>query len=241
MLAKIGIFIWTIAQVKCRSDYSPSWTKQTSGQADPSVYRFLNWLWPCQLRHSDQPWIKWAAWEGESFQWFGQHVQSRLMHAGQLEYISQAVYLFSIGAVKVSILFMYLRAFTGSQENLRFKYTVWVLISLITSAHLVAFFGWVFSQLPPTCHWTYYPNPGEWEKHCYVTVIDDPLASYSLFLNVFTVVMDIIILTLPIRPVWRLQLAKRQKISILLILFAGVMYELAQPRSNDKPSSWQSD
>lgn len=132
---------------------------------------------------------------------------------------------------------MYLRAFTGSK---RFKYTVWVLIFLISGAHIVAFLGWNFSTIPVWCHWTYFESSTEYGERCHHPALDYVLVPYTLFLNIFTVVMDLVILYLPCRPVWRLQLAKRQKISILAILFAGVVYELAQPRSNDKPSSLQS-
>lgn len=156
--------------------------------------------------------------------------------------MSQDAYLFSIGCVKVSILLMYLRAFTGNKSNRTFKYTVWVLIFLISSAHLIAFLGWTFSVMPVWCHWTYFATTEE-EAQCWHPKFNYVNVPYSLFLNTFTVVVDLIILYLPCRPVWRLQLPKRQRISILAILFAGVMYEPAHPQSNDswKPSSLPSD
>lgn len=160
------------------------------------------------------------------------------MIAGQFDFIGQDAYLFSIGCVKVSILLMYLRTFTGNKP---FKYTVWVLISLVIGVHSVAFLGWTFSTYPIWCHWTYWPTDEEYAARCHHPAIEKINVPYSLFLNTFTVVMDLIILYLPCRPVWRLQLAKRQRISILVILFAGVVYELAHPPSNDKPSSLQSD
>ena len=119
---------------------------------------------------------------------------------------------------------MYLRAFTG---NKTFKRTIWVLIFLITSAHLVAFFGWTFSTFPVKCHWTFYPTDAEFDTRCHHPPMAAKLPPYNLFLLVFTVVMDCVILYLPCRPVWRLQLPKRQRLSILAILFAGVLYELA--------------
>lgn len=148
--------------------------------------------------------------------------------------MGQDAYLFSIASVKVSILLMYLRVFTASKT---FKVTVWVLIFLITGAHIVGFLGWSFSTIPVWCHWTYYPTDEEYAARCHHPALNHVLVPYTLFLNVFTVAVDLVILYLPCRPVWRLQLAKRQRISILLILFAGVMYELAHPRSNDKPSA----
>ncbi|MCJ1424962.1 hypothetical protein MMC29_002850 [Sticta canariensis] len=143
---------------------------------------------------------------------------------GKLQFMAQAAYLFSIGTVKVSILFMYLRAFTG---NKTFKYTCWVLICLITAAHMVAFLGWVFSIIPVSCHWTYYPTDEEYARRCNSTSLGNILVHYSLFLNIFTVILDLVILYLPCKPVWRLQLAKRQRISILIILFAGVIVTVA--------------
>lgn len=119
---------------------------------------------------------------------------------------------------------MYLRAFTG---NKRSKHTIWVLMFLIIGAHLVAFFGWTFSTFPDKCHWTFYPTDEEFAARCHHPPIALKLPDYNIFLLIFTVIMDLIILYLPCRPVWRLQLAKRQRISILAILFAGVMYELS--------------
>ena len=148
--------------------------------------------------------------------------------------MGQDAYLFSIGSVKVSILLMYLRVFTASKT---FKYTCWVLIFLISGAHIVAFLGWNFSTIPVWCHWTYYPTDEEYAARCHHPALNDVLVPYTLFLNIFTVVVDLLILYLPCRPVWRLQLPKRQRISILVILFTGVMYELTHPRSNDSPSA----
>lgn len=107
----------------------------------------------------------------------------------------------------------------------------------------MGFLGWTFSTIPPTCHWTYYPNETDeqYAARCRHPSLDLVLIPYTLFLNVFTVAVDLVILSLPVRPVWQLNLAKRQKISVLVIFFAGGMYELAHPQGNDKGSSLQSD
>lgn len=148
--------------------------------------------------------------------------------------MAQDSYLFSIGCVKVSILLMYLRVFTSNKP---FKWTVRGLIAVIIGAHLIGFLGWSFSIIPVWCHWTYYPTDAEYAANCHHPNFSKYNVPYTLFLNVFTVAVDLIILYLPCRPVWKLQLAKRQRISILLILFAGVMYELHHPRSNEIPST----
>lgn len=160
------------------------------------------------------------------------------MLAVQFDFIGQDVYLFSIGCVKVSILLMYLRTFTGNKS---FKWTVRGLICLIICVHTVAFLGWTLSIIPVWCHWTYWPSSTQYGETCHHPAIQKINVPYSLFLNSFTVVMDLVIIYLPIRPVWQLQLAKRQRISILVIMSAGVMYELGHPGSNDKPSSLPSD
>lgn len=108
-----------------------------------------------------------------------------------------------------------------------------MLIVLISGAHVVAVIGWLFSTIPVNCHWTYFPTGAEFEARCTRLKLGAILVPYSLFLNAFTVAVDVMVFYLSCRPVWRLQLAKRQKISILIILFAGVMYELAHPQSND--------
>lgn len=140
--------------------------------------------------------------------------------------MAQDCYLFSIGCVKISILLMYLRAFNWGKP---IKYSIYLLIFLIFGAHTTIMLAYTFSNLPTTCHWTFYPTSAEYYTHCHHSKIAFLLNPYSLFINVFTVFVDIVIIYLPCRPVWQLQLPKRQRISILMILFAGVMYELAHP------------
>lgn len=44
-----------------------------------------------------------------------------------------------------------------------------------------------------------------------------------VFIAGFTVLLDIVVIVLPIRAIWKLQMAKRQKIAISMLMGAGAM------------------
>ena len=133
-----------------------------------------------------------------------------------------------IGSVKVSILLMYLRTFTGSRS---FRYTVWVLLFLIITSHVVGFLIYAASESPISCFWIEYQTDEEWDSHCRENWSSDVNLGYLTFLNAFTIALDLVILYLPCRPVWQLHLPKRQRIAIMMIILAGIVYEVFYPRS----------
>lgn len=127
-------------------------------------------------------------------------------------------YFFTICLVKVTILMLYLRTFT---ESKRFRYTIYVILATLIITH-VATFPIYFSDITPFhCHWSIYPTDEEWFSRCSENY---NILPWMVFLAVLTIVLDIVILALPCPAVWRLHMARRQKIAILLLLTAGVLY-----------------
>lgn len=128
-------------------------------------------------------------------------------------------YFFTICLVKVTILMLYLRIFT---ESKRFRYTIYVVLATLVTTHMATFPVYYSDLTPFHCHWTIYPTEDERYSRCSEKYDALP---WIVFIVVLTIVLDIVILTLPCPAVWRLHMARRQKIAILLLLTAGVLYE----------------
>lgn len=118
---------------------------------------------------------------------------------------------------------LYLRTFT---ESKRFRYTIYAVISTLVITHAVSLAVFLADVTPLHCKWTIYPTDEEWYANCSYNYDSLPAV---VFIAVMTIVLDIIILVLPCPAVWRLHMAKRQKIAILLLLVAGVVYEALPP------------
>lgn len=123
---------------------------------------------------------------------------------------------------------MYLRTFTGSRS---FRYTVWVLLFLVITSHVVGFLLYAASRSPIFCFWKEYQTDEEWDSHCRENLSREVIIGYLIFLNAFTIALDLVIIYLPCRPVWQLHLPKRQRIAIMMIILAGIVYEVSYPRS----------
>lgn len=115
---------------------------------------------------------------------------------------------------------LYLRTFT---ESKRFRYIVYAVLSAVVITHLVTLTIYLAATSPFHCFWTIYPTEEEWYSNCSDKY--DSLPS-TVFIAVATIVLDIVILALPCPAVWRLHVAKRQKIAILFLLVAGIVYEV---------------
>lgn len=132
-------------------------------------------------------------------------------------------YFVSIGSVKLSILLFYLRIFSTSTRT--FKAIIWVVFFAIIFSHLTAISVYLYSRWPPTCLWAIYETFEDYHSHCKDAGNPGAVIVYYCVLSAFTIFLDIIILYLPCPSVWQLHLAKRQKLAILFIMLAGVMYE----------------
>lgn len=132
-------------------------------------------------------------------------------------------YFVSIGSVKLSILLFYLRIFSTATQT--FKAIIWVVFFAIIFSHLTAISVYMYSHWPPTCLWAIYENMEDYRSHCKDAKNPGAVVVYYCVLSAFTIFLDIIILYLPCPSVWQLHLAKRQKLAILIIMLAGLLYE----------------
>lgn len=131
----------------------------------------------------------------------------------QTEIVIYSIYSPFMFFVKTSILLLYIRLFEQSGVSPTFTRTVWAVILVIFAYHLAIFFPPIFNCSPRGKRW----NP-KLEGTC---VNLWALAISSAVINIIT---DLLILVLPIGPVWRLQLRKKQKITVLGIFATGSLY-----------------
>ena len=129
-------------------------------------------------------------------------------------------YFITIAFVKISILFLYRRTFTNGRL---FRYTVDAVSFVLVTSH-VAFLGaFLFAFLPPSCAWKSFETEEEYLASCSEPIPEVTFYRLIIWITALTVVLDVIIISLPCRPVWRLHLPKRQKLIILITLMAGVL------------------
>lgn len=121
--------------------------------------------------------------------------------------------------MKASILLLYLRIFSNSR-NLRFA--VYAALATVVASHIGTLIVTTFDLRPLKCHWIYILTDEEWDAMC-AEYWDDDIA--YIFMSVFTIVLDILILAIPCPAVWKLNMPKRQKIGVMIIFSAGLVYE----------------
>lgn len=135
-----------------------------------------------------------------------------------MNWLSASAYIAAVALVKVSLLILYLRTFT--QKGL-FRVTLWtILVAIVLSHAQVIVLYW--AKLDPfVCLWKYSTLPGAlWNALCRLRY--QQLKNW-IFVSIFTVILDVIVLVLPIRAVWKLHMARRQKIAVSMLIGAGAM------------------
>lgn len=119
--------------------------------------------------------------------------------------------------VKSSILLLYIRIFGGPGGS-SFTRVTWVVIIFLLAYHVATFFPPIFN-----CS----PREKRWNPRIEGTCIDMwALGITSTSINILT---DIVIFILPIKPVWKLQLPTRQKITLFVLFTTGSLYERYPP------------
>ncbi|CAI7567330.1 unnamed protein product [Penicillium discolor] len=141
---------------------------------------------------------------------FGQHIANittphRLMTL-KLFFVSQAFYKLTMNMTKMSILMLYLRIFIQRW----FRITCYVLLVIITSYMVGAFFASVFQCTPVARAWNR-AIPG--------SCIDITINWYA---NAgFSIATDIIILTLPMYPLYKSKIILKRKIALMIVFALG--------------------
>ncbi|CAI7614805.1 unnamed protein product [Penicillium viridicatum] len=141
---------------------------------------------------------------------FGQHIANittphRLMTM-KLFFVSQAFYKLTMNMTKMSILMLYLRIFIQRW----FRITCYVFLVIITSYMVGAFFASVF-QCTPVAR--------AWNKNIPGSCIDITTNWYA---NAgFSIATDIIILTLPMYPLYKSKIILKRKIALMIVFALG--------------------
>lgn len=122
--------------------------------------------------------------------------------------------------IKLSILFLYIRTFT---EGRLFRRTVQALMGVIIISHVATICVVRFDTNRLECHWKYYETDEEFLEKCPSNFDYHVIYAVVTWISALTVVLDVIIMALPCRAVWRLHLPRRQKLAILITLISGVV------------------
>ena len=127
-------------------------------------------------------------------------------------YIGAVFYCTATASPKLSLCALYLRIFV--QRRLRI--TTWAVIAFL-AANCVAFtIVSVLICVPPSYYWTTYAFTGEDPDHQCINTY-----SLALAFNPPHIVSDVVMLLLPIRTLWRLNVSRAKKIGLVVIFSTG--------------------
>ena len=124
----------------------------------------------------------------------------------RLLYVFQAFYVVTPGVIKLSLLFLYRRIFVG-QRFLRLVYT---LMALVTAWMVAMELMSIFGCQPIRGYWTR-------EGHCV------SLRDYAVALNVINIVFGLVVWTMPLPLIWRLQLPIAQRVGLACVFTLGLL------------------
>lgn len=95
---------------------------------------------------------------------------------------------------------------------------------VLVTSHVSVFICFVVWATPVRCAWIQLESDEEYDALCKENFEYENFLRLIIFSAVLTVILDIVIVALPCRPIWRLHLPTRQKIVILLTLVSGIVY-----------------
>ncbi|RYP93561.1 hypothetical protein DL770_000303 [Monosporascus sp. CRB-9-2] len=142
---------------------------------------------------------------------FGQHIynispENKLI-ALKLFYTAQAFYKFTTNLTKTSILLLYLRIFVQNW----FRITCYVLLGSILTYMVAA---------TASSIWQCSPVARAWDKSLPGTCIDITANWYA---NAgFSIATDVVILTLPMFPIYQSRLPSSQKLALMVVFALGI-------------------
>ena len=122
--------------------------------------------------------------------------------------VNNCFYAFGQVTVKISLLLLYRHLFTSKRLHLLIKLTGWFMIAWGISFVGVA----IFSCNPIYACW-------EFELQAEAYCINNQ--AWYIAMAIPTILTDILILYMPIRQIWKLQLDRRSKIALTFIFLLG--------------------
>ena len=129
-------------------------------------------------------------------------------------YGAQITYKIAVALYKLSMLFLYLRIFTGS----RFKVLTYTLIGIVTAS------GCAFVLVTI---WQCKPIAAFWDKSLLLNKNNHCFSSEAFWFSysIVNIVLDFLVLLLPIHEIWKLQLPKRDKLALCAVFSLGLLYD----------------
>lgn len=122
--------------------------------------------------------------------------------------------------VKSSMLLLYLRTFAIDRK---FRWTIWVVLFITVASHFVCWMLLWAETSPLKYNWILYPTQELSKAHCAQHLDGQYPRMYIVLVAPLNVILDMIVLAMPCPHVWRLQIPKREKTMIMIILLTGVM------------------
>ena len=138
-----------------------------------------------------------------------------------MTFIAEIAYFYIICIVKCSILLSYLRMFVLTRS---FRNTIYVILFFIIAVHIVNYLTFLVTLIPTSCNFNIRVSVKDFYAHCTLHIPTRKIQAWYIFVCIFTIVLDVVILTIPVRPVWKLNMAKRHKMIIVGIFVSGIMY-----------------
>ncbi|KAG4428841.1 hypothetical protein IFR05_015676 [Cadophora sp. M221] len=131
----------------------------------------------------------------------------------KIQVVGWTFYVCLIATLKIAVLFFYIRLMEGLSSHFRIR--VWVGFGLVGATFLASILG-IYAPCQPFHHyWQINPDPG---NHCQAA-ISKPIV-WSTFIS--SVITDIYLLLVPIPMLWGTTLRLAKKISITIVLGAGI-------------------
>ncbi|KAI0015148.1 hypothetical protein F4780DRAFT_115097 [Xylariomycetidae sp. FL0641] len=124
-------------------------------------------------------------------------------------------YIFSTGALKISLVLFYLRVFDAQSGNRYFRILCWVMMAIITIYTVVHIFTAVFTCAPISYMWT------SWDGEHVGTCGDRTTDGMSHAIT--NVAVDVILFFMPIPCLWRLNMSWTKKAAVTCMFAFGLL------------------
>lgn len=139
-------------------------------------------------------------------------LSNNILTTSKLRVASQLTYLFLTTAAKLSVLLLYRRIFTLKIRWFRIAWWVNTIVAILNGVVLLIIGLTTCAPHPPSYEWQHVGSCRE-----------NPRSIAPMgFINATT---DLMILLLPTQICWSLQLSRKRKVGVLLVLGLGLMYD----------------
>lgn len=136
-------------------------------------------------------------------------------------------YSLSVVLAKLSLLFLYLRLSPDRNFRILVISLIGIVIVYSVAYQLLSIFG---------CR----PNYASWDAEALQTARCVDKETIYMILSIANIIMDVVILLLPLKIVIPLQMARRQKVSVILLFATGALSDPYFPSIYPIPSKHHS-